>query len=277
MNKSITLAIVGTTNHSLMSFAVEKTVENTKVDKIKIFSDKPIKCRYQYDFHRLPKKFDLFDYSNFILKSLGDYIDTDYVMIIQYDGFATNKNYFNETYFNYDFIGSYTTVNHPPLLRFLKETRTIDLATQSWYNIGGGFSLRSKKILDALKDDRIQESVYNYVSNSQHNCEDIFVTILYKDLLEKEYGITYAPADICLDFSSEILIGYESCLGFHGWENIPFHLTEEECIYYIKEYYKTNKELFLNSHRLVKLIGTLYYRFYFKVLEFLRNDLKIVF
>lgn len=273
MHKTVTLVIVGTTQHELMSFAVNKTLLNFKVDKIKIFSNKKIECYQDYIFYKLPDNFNLYDYSNFILKDLNSYIDTDYVLIIQYDGFATNGQYFQNDYFKYDFIGSLTSINHPPLLKFITDTRHCDKITKNWYNIGGGFSLRSKKLLEALTDNYIKSSVFNYDTNLYHNCEDIFVAVLYKEYLEKKHGIIYAPAEICLDFNSETLIGYSNCLGFHGWENIPFHLTQSECIEYIQRY-DSNLDI-KESHRFPKLLGLLQYCGYHEVLDFIESTTHI--
>lgn len=270
MNKTVTLVIVGTTQHSLMSFAVNKTLENFKVDQIKIFCNHQINCNREYIFYKIPDNFDLYDYSNFILKDLNSYIDTDYALIIQYDGFATNGQFYQTKFFDYDFIGSPTSINHPPLLKFINDTRNYDKVTQKWYDIGGGFSLRSKKLLTALTDSYIESSVFNHETNLYHNCEDIFVAVLYKEYLEQQHGIKYAPLEVCLDFNSETIIGYSDCLGFHGWENIPFHLTQSECIEYIQRY--DSKLNIKESHRFPKLLGLLQYCEYYEVLNFVQQN-----
>lgn len=269
--KTITLAIVGTTNHSLMSFAVNKTVENVNIDKIKVFSDKIIDCNSDYEFISLPNSFNLYDYSNFLLKELNNYIDTDFVCVIQYDGFATNKNAWDDNFLNYDYVGSYTSVYHPPLLKFLQDTRNQHFIKQKWYNIGGGFSLRSKKLLEALADPYIRSSVYNFAVKAMYNCEDIFIAILYKSFLEEKYNIQFAPADPCLDFSSEIVYGYTQCLGFHGWHISPYFLSEEECIYYAGELLNNSNLDVGKLQKFQTMAGLAYSLGYYRLFEMLNR------
>lgn len=261
---SLTLAIVGNTNHSLMSFSLEKTLSNVNVDKIKIFSDKPIPCSKEHEFHELTGNFGLYQYSTFMIKKLADYIETDHVLVTQYDGFATNSEMWNDKFLEYDYIGSPTYYKHPPLYTTLNNCDITKALTQKWYTIGGGFSLRSKKFQKALQDDRIKEKFYNHAIKADWSCEDISIAIIYKDFLEKEYGIRYAPIDVAIDFSAEILVGYEYCLGFHGWDNVPIHCTEEETLYYIRELLNTYG-VKIDRNRLHKFLGFCMYKNYVNV------------
>jgi len=71
-------------------------------------------------------------YSDFMIKELYKYIETDFALIIQHDGFVLNASAWSDSFLQYDYIGG------------------------PWYHLGdlrvgnGGFSLRSKKLVDWL-------------------------------------------------------------------------------------------------------------------------------
>jgi len=118
------------------------------------------------------------DYDKFILEKLSHYVDTDYVLIIQHDGFVLNPNAWDDAYLSYDFIGA------------------------PWANgeVGnGGFSLRSKKLLEecALLTEE-NEIEYGGVENQ----EDLTICYKYKIYLESR-GINFAPVGLAKKFSIE--------------------------------------------------------------------------
>ena len=74
------------------------------------------------------------EYSKFIFNELIDYIDTDYFIIFQADGFILNWRAWTNEFLNYDVVG----------------------AQWVWYNDGhrcsnGGFCLRSKMLHEVIK------------------------------------------------------------------------------------------------------------------------------
>jgi len=136
------------------------------------------------------------DYSKFILKDLNRYIQTDFVLLIQYDGFVVNADAWFDEFLQYDYIG----------------------AKWHWYkdglNVGnGGFSLRSKKLLEALSGDDV-------VPDSLEYGEDSFICRTYRIYLETQYGIKYAPESVADKFSFERSEPYCRTFGFHGLFNM---------------------------------------------------------
>src|SRR5690242_17088416 len=68
-------------------------------------------------------------YNEFLIKKLDDYFDTDYCLIIQWDGYVLDADQWDERFLDYDYIGA----------------KWLDLGKS--YNVGnGGFSLRSKRL-----------------------------------------------------------------------------------------------------------------------------------
>lgn len=114
-------------------------------------------------------------YSHFFVKKLYEHVETDFVLVIQYDGFILNPESWTDEFLNYDYIGA-----------------------PWWYedenNVGnGGFSLRSKKLLDVLYHD---ESIV------EHHPEDHHIARTYGNYLRSK-GIVFAPESIASKFSIE--------------------------------------------------------------------------
>ena len=139
------------------------------------------------------------EYSRFFIKNVNDFVDTDFVLIIQYDGFILNPEAWTDDFLAYDYIGA-----------------------PWWYkdnnNVGnGGFSLRSKRLLEVLQnDDAIQE----------FHPEDHVICRVYGDYLISR-GIVFAPEKIAARFSIEGALKFPSMpvkfgsiwtkeFGFHG-------------------------------------------------------------
>jgi hypothetical protein len=101
------------------------TPENLKSSDVEIIKINPI---------------SLEEYSKFIVYDLYKYIDTDYALIIQEDGFIINPDCWTDDFLNYDYIGA-------PWILPLDDFSYRD-AFGNIVRVGnGGFSLRSKKLL----------------------------------------------------------------------------------------------------------------------------------
>ena len=79
------------------------------------------------------------EYSQFVLKSLPAYIDTDHVLLVQWDGYVVNPAAWDPAFLHCDYIGAKWF--------WAEEGKRIG---------NGGFSLRSRRLLEALQDPRIQ-------------------------------------------------------------------------------------------------------------------------
>lgn len=124
----------------------------------------------------------------FALKTLYNYIDTDFCLSIHDDGFVINPHLWDEEFLQYDYIGA-PWVNH--------------------YVGNGGFCLKSKKFM----------ALCQYIPwDGEH--DDTLTCITYRHYFTK-YKCKFAPLDVAMRFSLESkLEGYEynldNCFGFHG-------------------------------------------------------------
>jgi tetratricopeptide (TPR) repeat protein len=144
-------------------------------------------------------------YSQFMLKQLTDHIDTDYALVVQWDGYVIHDDAFADEFWNYDYVGARWP--HVP----------------GEFKVGnGGFSLRSKKLLTALRDDEI-------VFHDDEN-EDETICIRYRELLEAKHGIVFADERVADRFAFDVSRPIGRTLGFHGVFNFWQVLSNDELI-----------------------------------------------
>jgi hypothetical protein len=163
-------------------------------------------------------------------------VDTEFVLINQYDGIATNPSAWTDEFLEYDYVGSLSHVDHPPVQASLKSSGFYeDFKDTNWFTCGGGLSLRSKKLLTILaEDDKIKTINYKDGYDVPFISEDLVITLINRQYLEKEHGIRFAPVELGMKFCAEVATGYTNALGFHGWYNAPLYLTEDECLFFFK-------------------------------------------
>ena len=141
---------------------------------------------------------DYHGYSEFVMYSLHNYIDTKYALIVQHDGWALNGENWNDDWFNYDYVGGFTHAALLPNGEFHTMYNWVEkgdaLVVQN-----GGFSLRSKAFLEA-------PSKYGIMRRQMPEPilmnEDVQLTCLLRPAMEK-IGIKYAPDELAKTFAFE--------------------------------------------------------------------------
>jgi Flp pilus assembly protein TadD len=141
------------------------------------------------------------EYSAFVLKSLLEHVDTPHALLIQWDGYVINPDAWREEFLACDYIG----------------------AKWFWHDDGrrvgnGGFSLRSRKLLAALQDDRIELA----------GSEDETICRTFRPLLEKEHGIVFASEALADEFAFEVAYPIGKPFGFHGLYNFCRVVSPQE-------------------------------------------------
>jgi hypothetical protein len=151
-------------------------------------------------------------YNRFMVKSLNDFIDTDFCLVVQPDGYVINPLMWLNEFLNYDYIGAPWDLSHshnaiahcPEDLSHLKKVPIV---------VGnGGFSLRSKRLLEECSKIELDGSVN----------EDVFIcSVVRKHLIN--CGIKFAPVILANRFSFECpiymdekLVHLDAHFGFHG-------------------------------------------------------------
>lgn len=141
------------------------------------------------------------DYSQFVLKEIVNYVDTDYMLIFQHDGFPIRPEAWSEDFISYDMVGA--------TWKFRPEKRTAN----------GGFSLRSRKMMEAIRDDEAIILQNDHIIRNY--AEDHVLFYIYRDYLEQHHKIKIAPEGVCDRFSIEAWgvadNKYKGSFGFHGF------------------------------------------------------------
>jgi hypothetical protein len=180
---------------------------------------------------------DYFQYSMFCMYCLQHYIDTEYCLVVQDDGWVINGLNFTGEYYEYDYVGA------PTHMGILGDQAMFHF---SWVHVkdpivvqNGGFSLRSRKFLEAPSKHGIVHKLYN---QQPFINEDVQLSGLLRLQLES-LGIRYAPLNIAKHFSIEYMgpglhddIDLERLVGHHapsrkliGHKSIAIRSTAEEC------------------------------------------------
>jgi hypothetical protein len=131
----------------------------------------------------------------FHTNTLPKYINNEYMLSIQSDGFILNPHNWLDEFLNYDYIGAPWPVG----LEWCKRNRVGN----------GGFVLKSKKFLN------LEESLPYSVN---HN--DVYVTNTYYDFFTYA-GCKYAPIELACKFSLEMEVpecefDLTKVFGYHG-------------------------------------------------------------
>jgi len=134
-------------------------------------------------------------YSRFCIKDLNSYIDSEFCLIFQDDGFILNPDFWDDTFYEYDYIGA----PWPLYIGWPQEGKQVG---------NGGFSLRSKKFLE----------VSSTLPTTTEN-EDTYILNQNREHLDA-HGIKIAPVEVARKFSVEFELDKDhnisSCFGFHS-------------------------------------------------------------
>jgi len=142
------------------------------------------------------KEFGISDYSRFCLHHLSDWVNSEFCLIFQDDGFILNPSLWNDSFYEYDYIGS----PWPLYIGWPVEGQQVG---------NGGFSLRSKRLLEFTK---------TFTGHTTENEDTYIISAKRKDI--EDGGLKIAPLEIARLFSIENSLDPEhrldTCFGFHA-------------------------------------------------------------
>lgn len=199
-----TLCLIDTRYHRLSEAAARRCADHCGFEQKLYLSDQPWSVD-GFAFHPVAPLASIHDYNRMMVKELADHIETDHVLIAQYDGFIANPERWSHDFLDYDYIGA-------PWPQFDR------------HNVGnGGFSLRSRRLLTVLRDMDVA---------LDDRPEDIAICQLWRSRLEQRHGIHFAPTDVARRFSYESGPSTGPSFGFHG-------------LYHLNRYYKGHQAWWL--------------------------------
>lgn len=178
---SVTLIVVDCVDYERAKLALEHCAACCEFNSFKLLTHLDIKDPRVV---KIPKISSIEEYSRFMIRDLADYFTTDHVLVAQWDGFVWKPELWDDEFLKYDYIGA----PWPDKILFPGVPKR--------FNVGnGGFSIRSKKLQDFLKNDQ---------NLTMHRAEDVVICQLNRAYLEAK-GFTFAPFDLAKRFSWECL------------------------------------------------------------------------
>jgi hypothetical protein len=198
----ISLVIIDTEVYELALRAIKETISRVDFSEVLIFSDDPAKWP-GFSIIEIPKIQSFFEYNNLIINKLHLYVKTDYLILIQYDGYVTDQSRFSNEFFKYDYIGA--------LWPWHKD-----------HNVGnGGFSWRSRKLMESVAS-------LGY-SETNKEPEDDFICRSKRTILEEKFECLFASTEVASQFSIEHGMPTSLSFGFHGvWHLVRIYKDDIE-------------------------------------------------
>lgn len=182
------------------------------------------------------------EYSRFMLRDLAVHIATQHVLCVQWDGYVLNPDHWDPAFLDYDYIGA-------PWPHFEDGMRVGN----------GGFSLRSRRLVEACASLPIA-----------NEAEDVAICRTHRPMLEKRFGLRFAPEAVARRFAYERMSPTGEEFGFHGALNMVGLVSSRELRSLLKELEpsllnrREHRELLYSAlrRRDLRLAGIIWQRLY---------------
>lgn len=190
----VTLCAVTSVNVPATLRALQCSLEQVQFGESLLFTDKVVAdLDSRIEAVRIPHLASSHDYSQFMLKKLCEFIRTPFCLVVQWDGYVLDARRWREDFLTFDYIGA-----------------TWPQFTDGHLVGNGGFSLRSKRLLDACSSDPDFLAIHP---------EDVAISRVNRHLLER-HGLRFADPATADAFSAERAGDVSQSFGFHGVFNM---------------------------------------------------------
>lgn len=194
----LTLVCIDTKNYGQALHSLCQSLRQIRPARTIFFTDIDVYPQHGIEIVKINPIRSKKEYSEWILKELWHYIETDFVLVTQWDGYVLNGDAWLDEFYEYDYIGAPWIFEHG---------RQIG---------NGGFSIRSKHLLTCMGSDRFIDVTHP---------EDQSIGIVYRTYLEKTYGIKFPDEDLADKFAFELKAPVYDTFGFHGHFHKPYQPT----------------------------------------------------
>jgi hypothetical protein len=189
----VTLCCVDTREVDLALAAIARCMAQVRFARVVFFTQRRLVTR-------VPEGVEVVDvdvpsvqaYSEFMLRGLAPHVHTTHALVAQWDGFVRDASCWDPAFLQCDYIGA-PWAGRP--------------ASRAVGN--GGFSLRSRKLLQALQQPGMQIV----------HPEDLAICDVNRERLESVHGIRIAPLEVAQRFAYERVLPSAPTFGFHGLFN----------------------------------------------------------
>lgn len=194
---SISVVAVACTKVPETIEAIRKSTAKMEFNRVVLFTHEDVEAE-GIEVIKIDK-LDYKGYNEFVAMKLWQWIGTDYVLLVQNDGYVLDHSLWSDDFLRYDYIGA----PWPAETHHTKSGQEVRVGN-------GGFSLRSRKLLRAPVVLGLEFT--DMGTGFWH--EDGFLCVHYREELEKQ-GIKFAPVEVAAQFSTELTVP-ESRKSFGG-------------------------------------------------------------
>jgi hypothetical protein len=202
----VTLCCVDTRTPELALYAMRRSMQHLAFAHCVLVSSEAARGLdlFGIELVTIPPLTSIDGYSHHVLKGLAPLLHTSHMLLIQWDGFVRDAQAWSDDFLAFDYIGAPWVSG--------------ELAGQ----VGnGGFTLRSRQLLQALQQDRF----------TPHNPEDVCIAVTHRQALEAE-GIRFADQATAGRFACE-RGPWRPAFGFHAMFNLTHVLTPPEMLNFV--------------------------------------------
>ena len=188
----VTLCAVDTRTPALALRALRRSMEAIRFGEVVLVTtpDTVLPVRDLQGVRRVPiaALSSIEAYSLYMLRELLPHVHTSHVLVTQWDGHVIHPKAWEPGFLSYDYIGAPWYWDREPMVG------------------NGGFSLRSRRLLQALQ----------VLPASEPHPEDVRICLDHRSRLERDHGLRFAPVDVATRFSYESGPHPGTTFGFHG-------------------------------------------------------------
>jgi len=199
---NVTLCTITSDMLDLTARAMRLCQKDIEYGSVKFVSDAVIPSGPWEKKTIYPRLTDLNSYNRYVSQHLPDYCNTDFLLLVQWDGYVLDAGAWDDAFLHYDYIGA--------VWPWHKENRVGN----------GGFCLRSKRFMEATASMKYppQDEFY---SDDDHPCR-----VWRKELEAK--GLKFAPESLAEKFAYERSVPQLPTFGFHGQFTFHQHVPDDE-------------------------------------------------
>lgn len=193
-----TLCIVDTKSYAQALNSLKKSLEQIKPARTIFFTDIDLPPQEGIEVVKIAPIRSKAEYSEWIMHQLWKHIDTEFILIQQWDSWVLNGDCWDDEFLTVDYIGGSW------------------LETDGFAVGNGGFSLRSRELMRKVANDSVIVSTHP---------EDNMLCKVYRPYLEAKYGFKWAPVELADRFAFELKEPVQKTFGFHSFFHKPYQDT----------------------------------------------------
>ena len=195
---SVTLIAADTVSPGRALASLRRSLSQINPTKTILFTSVQLAIKDDIEVIKIAPLKSKADYSLWIMRELYKYIETDFVLVSQWDSYVLDGKLWTDDFLSVDYIGASW------------------LETDNFSVGNGGFSIRSKRLMEAAANDPIIVSTHP---------EDNMLSKVYRPYLEAKYGFKWASEELADKFSFELREPMQPTFGFHSFFHQPFKET----------------------------------------------------